>query len=149
MWVELTHNFTHDTRRLLRRLRRRVPYPFHPVQHTAVHRLKAVAHIRERTGNDNRHRVVNVSTLHFLLNINLLNTIFCHIFYLLLSFCDHINMVTALSCKDNANRLYNKHPHIETQNFFVPVNHTPSTKQSKFSSIGTIFVSLNQKSTHI
>ena len=47
----------------------------HTVENTAVDGFEAVADIREGTRHDNRHGVVDVRGLHFLLNVDLQNSV--------------------------------------------------------------------------
>src|SRR5690606_30114667 len=42
----------------------------HRVEHPAVHRLEAVAHIRQRTSDDDAHGVVDVRALHLVLQLD-------------------------------------------------------------------------------
>ena len=50
----------------------------HIIHNTTVHRLHTIAHIRQSTRNNNRHRIVDVGALHLLLNINFLYPFVCH-----------------------------------------------------------------------
>ncbi len=42
----------------------------HRVQHTAVHRLEAVAHLRQSAAHDHAHGVVDVAALHLVLDVD-------------------------------------------------------------------------------
>ncbi len=66
MGVILTDNVTNGTGRLHVRLARRVARLVHSVQNAAMHRLQAVAHIRQSTRHDNGHRVLEERGLHLL-----------------------------------------------------------------------------------
>ena len=73
--VILTHYLTDDTGRFLGRLVARVTELIHTEQHTAVNRLETIAHIRQRTTYDHRHRVVDIRGFHFLINLHRNNVI--------------------------------------------------------------------------
>ena len=47
----------------------------HRVQHAAVHRLEAVADLRQRATDDDAHRVVDVAALHLLLDVDRLDAV--------------------------------------------------------------------------
>ena len=47
----------------------------HRVQHAAVHRLEAVAHLGQRAADDHAHRVVDVAALHLLLDVDRLDPV--------------------------------------------------------------------------
>ena len=53
-----------------------VAHFIHSEQHAAVNGLHTVAHIREGTGYNHRHRIVDVGRFHLVFNIDLDNTIF-------------------------------------------------------------------------
>ncbi len=55
VWVKLTHNLTYDTRTFLCRLVGRVSKSLHSKQHTPVHGLETVPHIRHRARHYHRH----------------------------------------------------------------------------------------------
>ena len=55
--VELAHDVADDARALGEGAVRPVPAVVHRVQHPPVHRLEAVAHVRQRTPDDDRHGV--------------------------------------------------------------------------------------------
>jgi hypothetical protein len=50
------------------------------MQDAPLHRLEAVVCIRERPGNDDAHRVIQVRPAHFLVDIDLLNCPYLHLF---------------------------------------------------------------------
>ena len=82
MRVILTHYLTYDTRRFLRRLIARITQLVHSEQHTAMHRLKTITHIRKRTRHNYTHWIVNIRGSHLLFNIHLQNSVFFnHILY--------------------------------------------------------------------
>ena len=68
MRVVLTDHITHDTGALHRRLVGHHAQLVHTVHHTAVHRLKTVTRIRERTRYNHTHGVAEVAILHVLFN---------------------------------------------------------------------------------
>jgi len=68
--VIFTQNVADDTRALAVRLIRRHAELVHRVEDAAVHRLEAVAHIRQRAGDDDRHRIRNERFLHLVLKVN-------------------------------------------------------------------------------
>ena len=68
--VIFTQNVANDTRALTIRLIRRDTEFVHRVQNAAMHRLEAVAHIRQRAGDDNRHCVGDERFLHLVLKVN-------------------------------------------------------------------------------
>ena len=73
MGVELTHHIADHAGAFVEGSVRTVAAIVHRVDHTAVHRLEAVTHIRQGTTDNNRHRIVQVGTLHFSLQVHLLN----------------------------------------------------------------------------
>ena len=69
--VELTEHVADDTGRLAVRLVGiEVQLRAHIVEDAAVHGLHAVAHVRQRTRHDDRHRVVDVRRFHLLFDID-------------------------------------------------------------------------------
>ena len=64
MGVILTNDVTDGTGRLHMRTGRRVARFVHCVKNTAMNRLQTVAHIGERSCNDNRHRIFQKRCLH-------------------------------------------------------------------------------------
>ena len=69
--VELTEHITHDTRRLTMRLIRvEVQLVAHIVKDTTMNRFESVAHIRQSTRNDYRHRIVDVGRFHLFLDVD-------------------------------------------------------------------------------
>ena len=46
------------------------PGVVHRVEHTAVHRLEAVAYLGQRAPDDDAHRVIDVAVLHLLLDVD-------------------------------------------------------------------------------
>ena len=63
--VIFTDDVTYNTGALLRGVREVVAQFVHGKEHAAVHGLKAVAHIGQRTPNDHAHGVIKVGALHF------------------------------------------------------------------------------------
>ena len=68
--VIFAQNVADDTRALAVRLIRRHAELVHRVEDAAVHRLEAVAHIRQRAGDDDRHRIRNERFFHLVLKVN-------------------------------------------------------------------------------
>ena len=73
--VELPHHVADDARALRERAVGAVAAVVHRVDHPAVHRLQAVAHLRQRTSDDDAHRVVEVGALHLELQVDLLDAV--------------------------------------------------------------------------
>ena len=67
--VVLTDDVTDDTRRLVVRLVAVRAELVHREQHAAVHRLQAVADVRERAPHDHAHRVIEVAAAHLVFEI--------------------------------------------------------------------------------
>ncbi len=69
--VELTQHVAHDTGALAVGLVRiEVQFVAHIEEDAPVHGLQAVAHVGQRTGYDDRHRIVDVGGLHLLLYVD-------------------------------------------------------------------------------
>ena len=66
--VVFTHHFADDTRRFLKRFIVVIAVFVSGVNNPPVHRLQTVAHIRQRAGNDNAHRIIKIRAAHFLHN---------------------------------------------------------------------------------
>ena len=64
MWVVLTHHVADDAAALGEPAVGAVAPVVHRVEHTTVHRLQAVAHVRQRAGHDDGHRIVEEAALH-------------------------------------------------------------------------------------
>ena len=75
MGVVLTEHLTDDAGTLLIRLCRYVVDAHHTVEDTAMDGFEAVAHIRKRTGNNHRHRIVDVRGFHLLFNVDFYNSV--------------------------------------------------------------------------
>jgi len=58
----------------------------HGIQHTAMNRLESVADIRQSSGDDHRHRIVDVGGLHFLLDADVNNSVFSISHFLVLCY---------------------------------------------------------------
>ena len=67
----LTEHLTHHTGALLIGFVTGIADTFHTIEYTAVNRFESVAHIREGTGHDDRHGVVDIRLFHFLLDVDL------------------------------------------------------------------------------
>jgi len=68
--VVLTDDVTHHTGGFLVRLVPVVAQLAHGVEHAPVHRLEAVAHIRQGPANDDAHRVVEIRLPQFVFDID-------------------------------------------------------------------------------
>ena len=66
MGVVLTDDITHDTSALHGRLVGNHAQLVHTEHDAAVHRLKAVSRIRERTGHNHAHGIAQIAILHVL-----------------------------------------------------------------------------------
>ncbi len=64
MRVIVTHDVTDNARTLEVPAVRTVTTVVHRVEDAAMHRLQAVTDLRQRTADDDRHRVVEVRPLH-------------------------------------------------------------------------------------
>ena len=72
--VELTEHVADDTGRLTVRLVRvEVQLVAHVIENPAVHGFESVPHVRQCTGDDHRHRIVDVGGFHLLLYIDFNN----------------------------------------------------------------------------
>ena len=67
-----TQNLTYDTGRFLCLARGSETKAIHSEKHPPVDRFEAVPDIRKRPGHDNRHGVIDIRTLHLLVNVDLL-----------------------------------------------------------------------------
>ncbi len=65
--VIVAHHLAHDLRALGVGAGRAEAELVHRVEHAAVHRLQAIAHVGQRAADDHRHRVVEVRGAHLLL----------------------------------------------------------------------------------
>jgi hypothetical protein len=91
VWVVLTHNVADNTRTLAELLVWAVATVEHCVNNATVHRLHAVSNVWKCATNDNAHRVVEVTSLHLNLKVDLLNVVValrggsfvCHVLSLL------------------------------------------------------------------
>ena len=66
----VTHNVTDDLRRLRVLLIELEAHLLHAIEDAAVNWLQAIADIRQRTADDDRHGVVEIRPAHLLLNID-------------------------------------------------------------------------------
>ena len=71
MWVIFTQYFPDDAGTFLGGLVIRHAQFIHCKQNPPVYRLKTIPHIRKGPAHDNRHGIVNIGSLHLLLNIHL------------------------------------------------------------------------------
>ena len=71
--VVLTHHFADDARALRERLVGAETAVVHAIDHAAVHGLHAVAHIGQRTPDDDAHRIVEIAALHLGVEIDLVD----------------------------------------------------------------------------
>ena len=70
MRVILTEHLTNDTGTFLVRFVACVSNAHHTVEYSAMDRFETVAHIREGTSHNHRHRIVDVGRLHLLLDVD-------------------------------------------------------------------------------
>ena len=77
--VVLAHDLADDAGALGERPVRAVAAVVHRVDHAAVHGLQAVAHVGQRTADDDAHRVVEVGALHLGLQVDLLDAVDQHV----------------------------------------------------------------------
>ena len=71
MRVVLTQHLAHDSSRLLVRTIGQNAKVKHAIQYAAMHRLQAVANIRQCTAHNDRHRIIDVSRLHLIRDVDL------------------------------------------------------------------------------
>ena len=76
MRMILTHRITYDTRTLTKRLIVTDPKLIHIVERSSLYRLKTVTHIRERSCDNDRHRIIYIGFLHQLRIFGLDDTLF-------------------------------------------------------------------------
>ena len=81
-----THCITDDTRALTMRFVGTVVQFDHGVEDPSLHRLQAVPHIREGTGSDNAHGIIDVGNLHRFFQVYLMDFIKNIIFHCLSPF---------------------------------------------------------------
>ena len=70
MGMVFTHGITDDTRTFSVRLIRSVIQLDHGIEHTSLNRFETIPHIRERTGHDDGHRIVDVRATHLLIDLD-------------------------------------------------------------------------------
>ena len=75
MRVIFTHSITDDTGTLTVGLIRLVVELYHGVEYTALYGLKSVTNIRQGTGSDYTHGVINVILLHGLFHVYFLDLV--------------------------------------------------------------------------
>ncbi len=76
MGVILTHDLTDTVCGFLVGTVGGVAHLIHSKKHTAVNGLESVAHVRQGSRDDDRHRIVDIGALHLVLDIDLDNAIF-------------------------------------------------------------------------
>ena len=70
MWMVLTEYVTNKAGRFLIWFIRSHASFLHGVQDTAMNRFQSVTNVRQSTHNDYRHSVIDVGSLHFLVDLN-------------------------------------------------------------------------------
>ena len=73
MRMILTQDLTDDTGRLFSLAGVSQSQSIHSEQHSSMDRLESVTHVRKGPGHDYRHGVIDVGTLHLLIDVDLLN----------------------------------------------------------------------------
>ena len=81
MRMVLAQHFTDDARALFVRLVGSQAHVVHGIENAPMHRLEAVAHVGQRPRDDHAHRVIQISRLHFLVNINRSNGADSHMLF--------------------------------------------------------------------
>ena len=74
MRVVLTENLSDDAGRFLGLACMSESKSVHSEKHSSVNRLESVTHIRKRSRDNHRHGVIDISTPHLLVNVNLLDS---------------------------------------------------------------------------
>ena len=88
MGMQLAKHVTHDAGTLTGRFVISITGFPHHVKHTAMNRLKTIAHIRQSTCNDDRHRIIDIAGAHLFVDVHLddsivlLIIIFFHLLFL-------------------------------------------------------------------
>ncbi len=75
MGVILTQHLTYHAGTFLIGFVARVTDSGHTIEDTAVHGFESVSHIRKGTGNNYRHRIVDIGGFHFLLDVDFDNSV--------------------------------------------------------------------------
>ena len=73
MGVELTHYIAHHASTLIEGTVGPIPAVIHRIDYTTMHRLESITHIGQGATDNNCHRVIQIRTLHFGLQVDLLN----------------------------------------------------------------------------
>ena len=73
MGVELPHHIAHHASALIEGTIGSIPAVIHRVDDATMHRLESITHIGQGATDNNRHRVIQIRTLHFGLQVDLLN----------------------------------------------------------------------------
>ena len=82
MWVIFTHCITDNTRTFTMWLVRTIIQLYHGIQYTTLNRFQTISYIRQCSGSDNAHCIVNVRVLHGLFQIHLVDFVKNIIFHL-------------------------------------------------------------------
>ena len=75
MRMILTHRITDDTRTLTMRLIRLIMQLDHREQDTTLYRFQTISYIRQCSGSDNAHRIVDVGFLHRFFQVNIIDPV--------------------------------------------------------------------------
>ena len=73
MRVELAHNIANDAGTFIESTVGAITAVVHSIDHATMYRFKTVAYIGQGATNNNRHRIIQIRTLHFGLQVDLLN----------------------------------------------------------------------------
>ena len=76
MRVIVLHHLPYGAGALTCRLVIGVTIFVHGIEHTTMDGLEAITNIGESTGDDDRHRVVDVSRLHLILDVDVYDSVF-------------------------------------------------------------------------
>ena len=70
MWMIFTHGITDDTGTLTMWLVRSVIQLNHCIQNTSLYRFQSISDIRQCTGSNNRHRIIDIGSFHCFFQIH-------------------------------------------------------------------------------
>ena len=73
MGVELTHHIANDAGTFIESTVGAITAVVHSIDHATMYRFKTVAYIGQGATDNNCHRVIQIRTLHFGLQVDLLN----------------------------------------------------------------------------
>ena len=73
MWMIFTHCITDNTRTFTMRFVRTIIQFYHGIQYTSLNRFQTISYIRQCSGSDNAHGIVNIRVLHGLFQIHLVD----------------------------------------------------------------------------